>query len=92
MLLAAPMPIDDEDLQRLRAHYAQHAKAGSATCPICGGTSWTADGPVAVPTYVADFGVMDTNKGVPMMLLICGTCFFVRHFAWNPISGEPSDG
>lgn len=91
-MLRAPMPIDDKDLRVLREHYGKHATAGSAKCPICGGVSWTVDGPVAAPAYIPDFDAIDTSKSVPMMLLICKTCFFVRHFAWRPINGEPQSG
>ena len=91
-MLRAPMPVDEKNLQLLRAHYAKYAKAGSATCPICGGTTWSADGPVAVPAYLPSFDTIDITRSVPVMLLVCNTCFFVRHFAWRPITGEPSNG
>lgn len=86
-MLRGSMALDEEDLQLLRSHYATHAKAEAAQCPICESTTWTADGPIAAPELLVSptGGVMVGERAMPMVILICNTCSFVRHFSWGRI-------
>ncbi len=86
------MAMSEDDLQKLRAHYVKHAGSGSATCPICGGVSWSAEGPVTPIQYHPTGGVSLGGPTTPMVLLICNTCYFVRHFAWIPIETGATNG
>jgi len=55
-------------------------------CPVCEHTDW------AIPTgkehgiYAGD-GVT-RQGGVLVVVTICTTCFYVRHYAWQGITGE----
>jgi hypothetical protein len=86
----------DEDWAAFEAHIKKFPKA--EVCPICEHTDWSVPPvelgnmltakelaalslpPGASPVLLPGFG-----GGVPVIVLICTTCFYVRHFAWRGV-------
>jgi hypothetical protein len=80
----ADPPISAEDLEKLKAHLSRFPKQ---TCPSCRNTTWAVGGIITGLTVrSADMRTVMGGPNVPLVLLICRRCFYVRHFAWVPIS------
>jgi len=76
------------ELQAIQFHLS---KLPEHKCSQCGHTTWTATPPQTTLSYrTARPGVpalVDTDDGlhIPVILVICERCYFVRTFAWLPI-------
>lgn len=75
------MKLSDENFQKAAAHIRRFQS--QKPCPVCGAESWVIEGPVHFPPYVG--GGLAVGGGVPVLLAVCNTCFFIRQFAWLPI-------
>lgn len=60
-------------------------------CPVCSTRSWSTAG-ISSRT-VAPEPEDDGPQNIPVVLLYCNNCFYVREFAWLPIVRQmfPSD-
>jgi hypothetical protein len=76
------MAISKEEADLLRKHLAKYNKL---SCPICGKKTWSIDGPVVAVYYNMDLKAVITTDGIPMVVLTCLECWFVRQFALKPI-------
>lgn len=87
------MAMRPEDFAIFKAHL-EKAATPDASCPVCGTAKWSADGPVAIPTYEdRSDGPAAVGAGYfPVVLLYCQKCFFARQFAWLPIQKAAKDG
>lgn len=60
-------------------------KAVNHNCPVCNHNNWTTGPQLVTPMTHADSGIMIGGASLPMALLLCNNCAFVRHFAAIPI-------
>lgn len=78
--------LDGHELAAIRAHLG---KFKHHTCPVCGSKEWTVTPPQTTVAYRIEVGPTPATIGegpsIPVAVVVCGTCFFVRHFAWRPI-------
>ena len=51
---------------------------GNLLCPVCGNKEWNVGGPIREHNYAE-------SAPLPVVVTICTECFFVRHFAWEPM-------
>ena len=58
-------------------------------CPFCGAQRWSVQG-ITYPLG-ADVNGYVGAPVVPQLTIICLECFFVRNFAWQPISAKRAD-
>lgn len=83
------MGMAPEDFEFFKAHLSGHAYSG---CPICSSSEWEADGPLAMPRLVfgqnTPNGVLISNEVMPVAVMYCRKCFFVRHFVWGLIQAK----
>ena len=81
------MPLEPDDYRRFLTHIAQF---GLQTCPVCNTQNWITEDIVEAKEYsdVVDPFVRAQLASVPLLLVVCRRCFYVRHFAWLPIRGE----
>ena len=86
------MPIDPKQLEKFRAHLKECGITAMA-CPVCGQKAWRVYPPIATPKYSEDvFGRAVGSESMPVIPVVCNTCFYVRHFAWEPIAKKKPDG
>jgi hypothetical protein len=79
------MALSKEEADLLRRHLAKY----TFPCPICGKKTWSIDGPVVLLKYDMNLKTaVPTSGGIPLVVLTCLTCWFVREFAWRPILRE----
>jgi|HubBroStandDraft_1064217.scaffolds.fasta_scaffold288343_3 hypothetical protein len=71
----------------LQKHLKKHMMVGAISCPICGSKEWTAEAGTLLGTVVQPGGVFmaGSSNQVPLAILICNTCYFVRQFALVPV-------
>lgn len=74
--------ISDEDFFKIAKHLDAKGMAG---CPICGAKRWSIAGPVAPHLYDPATKTIRDDASIPLVLVICDDCSFVRTFAWNLI-------
>jgi len=70
------------DLKKLDAFFAEKTK--SAKCPFCEKDEWTLPTAGSVSINALPWGKADGNMymvGLPVLTMICTTCFFVRMMA-----------
>ena len=85
------MPMSDEDFKILLDHLKAIAKGGVVgPCPICGTAKWSADGPMAMirtreTEEAREKGEFAAISTLPLAVITCTKCFYVRSFAWLPI-------
>ena len=60
-------------------------------CPVCEGKSWDAGGFVTVQPCDPENPVVDRTKGMPLLMIVCHECKFVRTFAWKPIADASNE-
>lgn len=76
-----------EDLAKFTAHLSRFQDFKN--CPVCGTNSWSVTGIEAAnptrPTPDGGIAVDLGGRSIPMVVLICRTCFYVMQFAWRPI-------
>lgn len=75
--------MSDEQADVLLMHLARF-KVGPHECPICGANAWQPHMLESVTSIVPDSHGATVSK-VPLVMLMCSGCWFVRHFAWKPI-------
>jgi hypothetical protein len=56
-------------------------------CPVCGKREWSIEGLVAAPIFDKTAN-SSAAKAAPFLQVICTTCYFVLHFAWNLIERD----
>lgn len=83
------MPLSQAQFNAFLAHIQKHGKPNSGVCPMCGDQGWSVEGPIATLNY-GPTGF--SQGGIPMLVLTCRTCFYVRHFAWLPILASMQSG
>lgn len=80
---------DPRVLAAMRRHLGRFQKHD---CPTCGSKNWNLSAPQTTLGYQAAFAHIPSTVGngtiIPVVVLICENCFFVRHFAWLPILKE----
>lgn len=85
------MAMTPEDFEIFKRHLEAQPTAFTA-CPVCSSTEWEADGPVAMPRLVfgksAPSGVLMSNEVVPVAVMFCRNCFFVRNFLWGLVKAK----
>jgi len=76
-----------EDYAVLTKHLRAKMGGRNFLCPVCGSSSWGADGPVASLKYAElSAGPAQVGGGaIPIVLLVCQTCSYTCQFAWLPI-------
>ena len=85
-------PLTGEEAFALQTHL--HRFKGH-TCPVCGTKTWITAG-LSSLTYRDDeptvsfrtfntYRVGPPERTIPVVVLVCGTCFYVRQFAWQAI-------
>lgn len=78
--------LEPEVIAVMRWHLGRFARH---TCPVCEGKTWQLTPPQSTLHYRAADGAQPSMLGegaaIPVVLVICETCFFVRQFAWLPI-------
>lgn len=80
--------LSELDLAKLRAHLASVQKHGG--CPVCGSTEWSASGPEIAAGNWEPGGTVTRFRAIPLVVLVCKRCFYVRHFAWVPMERSGS--
>jgi hypothetical protein len=85
--MPVPEPLSEENIALIRAHLLRHTK--DFVCPVCGTKEWTITGLTLMYGYVPATETTPSRAeatGVPVVLVVCQTCSFVRQFAWMPIA------
>lgn len=72
------MTLDARDNEILKAHFDRFKDMDP--CPICHARTWEVSGPFALPG-AASSGTY-AGGAIPLVQLLCQTCFHVRQFAW----------
>ena len=66
------------EMELVRWHLQKYL--GNLICPVCGNKEWNVGGPVhQVEGYSGQL------SSFAVVVTICTECFFVRHFAWDPM-------
>jgi hypothetical protein len=79
----------EEDMAVFRKHLQPYLDA--LVCPICKGNDWEVGGPVMEtvqpgPGTIMSYGaVVGRSEMFPLVFMLCTTCSFVHHFAWEPL-------
>jgi hypothetical protein len=55
-------------------------------CPVCGKRNWSIEG-LATSPFVSVAATSDAST-VPFLQVVCTTCYYVLHFAWNLIERD----
>jgi hypothetical protein len=89
-------PLSPEEFQIFLQHME---KFPDQKCPVCGTTSWGTIGLEAAPPFLASINAVQPagtgGKVMPVVVIACKTCAYVRSFAWFAIvklSGPGSNG
>jgi hypothetical protein len=96
--MAEAEDLTEDELQMLLKHLEQFP--GSDVCPVCRASTWEIIGIEAAQPYVPRRAGVDEahvgfrlDKGVlPVVVLMCDTCGYIRSFAWNLIKFIASKG
>jgi hypothetical protein len=85
------MMITPEDAEMFKRHLNERVKA--KPCPACDAEDWQIGGPVGTPSYEElpgrdPAGAVGTRGVFPLVFLMCGNCFYVRHFSLLAIRKE----
>ena len=76
--------LQDQDFQLLKQHLEQFP---TMVCPVCGDAKWQLSHIIVTPLYTMEAeGPVYQPTGIPVALASCNTCFYLRQFAWQPIS------
>ena len=79
----AAMPLSPQDFEIFTDHHLQWE---GMECPVCKTSGWQIGYIATAPLYTLEDGVaVYQPTGIPLVLLTCNTCFYVRQFAWRPI-------
>lgn len=76
------MSISPADFKRIKEHLAQFPQ--QSPCPVCAGRRWSVAG-LETGAAFSEEGISLGGGTVPMVIVVCATCYFVRKFAWIPI-------
>jgi hypothetical protein len=80
-------PLSPEEMALFLAHVNRFQ--GRWICPICTTNNWTVGGVEAGVNFVGN-GLVLGGNALPVVALVCNTCFYVMHFAWEGIArGRP---
>jgi hypothetical protein len=80
------MALTPQETEKLRKHLKQY---GAIECPVCHHKAWSIEGPVVLLKYDMELKTaVPTSGGIPLVVLTCLHCWFVREFAWSPILRE----
>lgn len=84
------IPLAPDQLARFQQHLSRFpAQQG---CPICFTSMWNIIGlETGLNVYsqpsTGAMAVAPGGPSMPVVVVVCRTCFFVRHFAWEGIRG-----
>jgi hypothetical protein len=85
------MATDPKDSIVLREHLNKFQR--QIGCPVCGSGDWGVHGPVAIPILDREDGQLSLGmQAMPIMVLRCKVCSFLRQFAWEPIRDKAKGG
>jgi hypothetical protein len=68
-----------EQIEMVKSHLSKHAK--NVNCPVCNTDKWYIAGPAMAPLWDNQKNLM-LNSSIPMILLICEQCSYIRSFAY----------
>ena len=84
------MALSQEDKNLMLRHLARFQQQSG--CPVCHTATWHMHGPIAWPILDREDGQLSLGmEAIPVVVLRCATCSFMRPFAWQPIK-DKADG
>jgi hypothetical protein len=84
------MALTPPEIEKFKAHLEKFTT--QTHCPVCQSNMWNVAGPSSLPALYQSGAMMLGGEVIPLVHLVCDTCYFVRTFAWQPIRPKPTEG
>ena len=77
------MPLSPRDFETFIEHLNQFEPM---VCPVCQTSAWQIGYIATSPLFTLEGeAAVFQPTGIPLVIVTCNTCFYVRQFAWRPV-------